>query len=470
MPCVKQPAPLQDTAMGVMVEYFSTLCHKYGGENSLHKLRQAVAFIKQNVGSNMPKKFAVEFYNGFLGTLSLRDHLRLRTAFCHLRIALDIVMDETLIGLKCTSQILNSLRPKEISRVRGFTEIKLQIAAPYSLRKLHLEHVTTFIHKYACTDSNLVVVGQCCPKLNHVDVSSSSEVTDVGLYGLCSCPNLRYLSVACCPAVSLEGLNHFLSKNKSVRELFAWQHTNDTGFDFHDDPEADHYEAVHPSIESFTMTQDFFASIEHYDLNRLVNKFPNLRSVKLYGKFAGDLCILKSLKNLSKIDFVSDEGSTWAELEPLLKCVGSQITTLVVRYGAVDIRQRDVDSMFQLCENLEFLRIECWAESDPVKLVIPSSQKLKDLYCVDLAETEVIDITLEFGQLPQLENLQIHGFPMSTNQIESIILDHINFPNLKRIGIPDFWIRDDVKGLARIAKNKNLNLKLGPFSVFETRR
>lgn len=465
MPRVRQPVPLQDSAMGTLIKNCTIACYRCGIEESLHELHQAVTFIKDNIGSSMPKKLAVEFYNGLLEELSFPGHPRLCPPFCHLRIVVNIITDEKLIGLKCTSKILDSLGPREIRRVRGFTELKLE-TVPYSLRKLHLEYVTTFIHEYACTNSYLVILGQDCPKLNYVDISSSRKVTDVGLHCLCSCPNLRYLSVAKCTTISREGLNYFLSINSSVRELFAWNYSNDAGFDFYSVPEGDIDDSVHPSIRSFAIVSTFNSDISDCHLNSLVTKFPNLSSVKLYGKLYGDLGILQSLPYLSKIDFTPDSDTNWAQFQLLLRSIGSQINDLIVRCGAVYITQKDVDLLHQLCENLKFLVIECSVASDLAKLAIPPFQRLKDLQCIRTSFASRAYVTLGFGKMSELLNLQINGFAMSTDQIRSIILDHTNFPNLQKIGLPDIWIRPDLEGLKKIAKDNNVDLEftIGCFS------
>lgn len=342
--------------MDTLVVFYLRLFRQYSRDDSLVELREVVSFIKNNVRPRMPVKFAAILCNKVLGKFSLPSHMDNVPSKSHIEIVFQVLMDDEITGLECPSEILAALQPDDVVRIRGISKLRLHDPICHGLGELRLEQLTVFEYTDSqCTDSDLAILSQHCPKLKHVDVLNSKLITDVGLCALASCSDLVFLKVSLCPNISLSGLKHFLSINKSIRELFAWSANYDVGFDFSNDPNWDEDPSVYLSITSFTIGRCFLNS----HLLSVVSKFPNLRSVKLYESFEGDMSALKSLSNLSRIDFDASIRSSGGKFESLLEIVGPQIEHSVLGFPDSSILQRAVNSMFQRCQNLESLTLDC---------------------------------------------------------------------------------------------------------------
>lgn len=441
--------------MDAMVTFYLNFCIDCGtDEGSYEKVRRGIPFVRREEGAEgprMPRILLLEFCNRLMKKFSV---FGARYESRAIRNGTQIIMDDTIIGLECPSKVLASLRQEDVDRIRGIGRLLLTNELTHNLESLHLENLTTFVYRRWCTDSDLRVIGETCPRLKHVDVRASAGVSDVGLGALALCPDLQFVSITWCMRVSGRGAKDLLSVNKTVRELFAWTNDCGAGFDFREISNWDKDLSVYPSIESFTVGQGF--SDRH--LRYVVAKFPNLRSIKIRENFDGDFRVLRTLSKLSKIEFPSRIDSTWAAFESLFEFFGPQIRYLQVCWGDVSVAQIRLNSIFRICENLEYLIVYCRSATHAVKLIVPPFKKLKYFKCGGGDKDR--EVTLEFGQMSMLENLQVIAwFALGASQIESIILDHTNFPNLKRIGLTTSQTLSN-SHLNEIAKNNNLDFVL----------
>lgn len=439
--------------MDMLVVLLLRLFRRFSRDDSLVELREFVSFVKSDIRPQMPVKLAAELYNRVLKEFSSPSDVDLFPPRCHVEIVSQVLVDDDIAGLECSSEIFASLQPDDAVRIRGLSKLELYDSIPHNLETLDMEHLTVFVYNYRCIDSDLTVLGQRCPKLRHVDLSKSHRITNAGLCALATCSDLVFLKVSQCPKISLSGLKHFLSMNKSIRELFAWSDNDDAGFDFGKDQNWDEDPSVYPSVTSFTIGKCFSNS----HLMSVVSKFPNLRSVKLYESFKGDISALKSLRNLSIINFVAGSGSSWAGFEALLEIVGTRIEQLIVRCRNISLSQMILYSVFQRCKNLESLRLDSEVGSDQDKLVVPPFERLK--YSKFTLSDDYMT-TLELSQMTMLENLRVFDFAIGESRVISMIVDPISFPNLKEIALSEFWVSTDFDSVEQIAKSNNIDLKL----------
>lgn len=123
MPSRKQPATLQDMAMDILVGFYTQYCQDCSFEYSVDELHQGAVFIRTNIGSQMPRKIAAEFDNRFLKTLSRPPwEPGLIIPSSHLRIVLEVLMDQKVVRLKCSSAILAAFHPEDVHRLRGLIQ------------------------------------------------------------------------------------------------------------------------------------------------------------------------------------------------------------------------------------------------------------------------------------------------------------------------------------------------------------
>lgn len=444
MPEFEQQGSLRNMAMEALVES----CWKNGYEyavqivrewrsnkipTSMDKLRQFVAYIKEDLDPRIPRRLATKFYNQFLGECCWKYERIV------MEILMQVIMDKKMIGLKLPGRILENLNFDELNRIRGVVELELEIPMSH-VAGLHLGDMIKFTHQRRCTDSDLELIGKNCPRLEYLDVSRSNRVTDVGLRALGPCINLNTVVLSRCP-VSPSGINDLLSANKEIKNLSAWSNSLSEdcaeGFDCFSRSDS----TVYPSIESFHITlHESDDNPRDSYLRAIVVKFPNLRSIRILGYLAEDLSVLRSLGKLLKVELYCELGFTWDNFERGLRSVGDKVSRLRLNFSKYrPPMQSQLNAVHEFCSNLECLNIRCQVRDDSEILSIPPFKKLKYLRFVnpDFSEsvsygTTISGLSLALGQLVELEELQLVKVMVNMGTIESLF-DRKKYPNLNSV-------------------------------------
>lgn len=211
----------------------------------------------------------------------------------------NILMDRKIIGLKCSYGLLDFVNPEDTHRILGLKELKLGVfstkAPVHILENFHLQHITSLVYTVNCTDSDLEIIGRNCKKLLDIDVQHSKSVTDVGLRALRGCPDLQYVCVFGC-SVSESGIIELLSKNRRVRRMMLHDYYTNT-LKWFSVPDL----SVYPAIEEIDYAVEL-GSWPNESLRSLSDRFPNLKSLRLYGNsVTEDLHELQRLSRLSNL-------------------------------------------------------------------------------------------------------------------------------------------------------------------------
>lgn len=454
MPQLIQPASLTDTSMNILMKFCATCCHRWSAQGSLEKLRESVAVIKRDISPLIPHNLSARFHDKLLFMFYClrqpRDPHRSRS---HDKAVLEIIMDTKIRGLTFdVTPLLFFLDLRDAHRIQGLEKLDISLfwnPLLNSLASFQLKDLIKFVFRNECTDADLQIIGQNCPKLLTLDVSGSKKVTDVGLHALSDCSNLCIVSVACC-SVSLNGINDLLSVNKKIYMLSGW---DDNGFDCltHEDA------SVYPSIQYFELEYDY---ISNELLRSMVSKFPNLTMTSVSGKLLGDINVLQNLQKLSRLDLAEVSGLTWDNIQSFLRDVGTKMIelSLPIDPGAAIVVQNDLNFIFNHCGNLESLTFAHRGDIEVDKLTVPPFSKLKTLRCYCLRDSHR-PTSLEFGRMLKLESIWITGFYLSTEKLESMILNHSYFPNLKSISISGFRNRNDSQHLRQVVRDNNIKFQ-----------
>lgn len=452
MPVFESPDPLRELAMKVLTDFFVGLCNKCITHRDYDLLRMCVAYIKDDLGPpRIPCLLAADIYSEIL-----ERFLRCRERIVY-EITKELIIDRKIVGLRCSSRFLDILNFNELRRIEGLWELTLHTRL-VDMAGLHLGDIRKLIYNRGkCTDSDLKVIGRDCSKLENLDISFSSKLTDAGLRYLNPCTNLSSLNASYCPAISLSGINDLLSANNKIRKLSAWEGYRHRGFDcFSNSDNA----SVHPSIESFVIAPYISKNLTDDHLQLMVVKFPNLKSLKIIGYRVGDLSVLGALSQLEKLKlYCHSDSRIWYNLQPGLRSIGSTVRRLEFNFsGSLGELQGILNSIFEFCGNVKKLSISYRARYNRGVLLIPPFRKLESLVFHNLVESSYE--VLEFGRMLELEYLRIGGSRMTTETMESFVLAKTEYyPNLRTLvleGSPSS--RCDMKRIEDIVEDNNLDL------------
>ncbi|XP_068994192.1 uncharacterized protein [Neodiprion pinetum] len=224
MPKPKQPSSLKSISFEAMVAHFVDRCDRLSIDGVSRRLRRQISLIKHHLHprllSNLFAEFCSVFLEEFYRVGINRSELR---PDGHNRAVLEVMMDLEIPGLKCGGDILRFLDLRDSHRFRGLRKLDLDgfwDHGPRTLAKFRLQDLAELCYPRNCTDLDLEVVGQRCPKLQVLDVAGSVKVTDRGLRALSSCPDLRVLDLYCC-RVTDDGVNELLSTHRKIEEFNA---------------------------------------------------------------------------------------------------------------------------------------------------------------------------------------------------------------------------------------------------------
>lgn len=453
MPKTKQPVQLQNLALDFLLEYVVNVSNRLGSKDSLGEFRRAISFIKEYIFTRIPWFLIADFCDKFLDQFYEKDC----SDDCK-TIALDLLMDTEIIGLRFKGPMVTYFDMKNANRLKKLKELDLSNFPSHldmSLDNFQLCDLRIFICTQRCTDLHLKVIGRNCPKLEVLKIHWSKEVTDEGIRALNSCSDLRIVDISEC-SVSHDGRNLLLAVHKKIEEFIC---TNE----FHD-----HLDSTLCPAMSRLVLESTNESPTSDHLKSIVKKFPNLIYLEMKEMIAFDLKILKYLDKLEGLSiFFSDSmmyddvESIWEEFKELIKFIGKNFISLEFTCWNHGFfwEQDGINFVFKHCPNLEYLKFDFGGGL----LVIPPFPKLKKLIpniAIEFESIEILDDPkIEFDKLVELETLSLHNFEVNFHIIESIMLDNVKFPKLSVI--QTICMKpEDLTEIERVAKTSNLNFKI----------
>lgn len=452
MPRLKQPPTLLKMATDRLVDFLAKRCNECSVNGSLEELRQVVTFIKSDIGPNVPWQLGADFFERLLDTYFYAfKYPRKERPESHKRAVLECIMDRKIVGLTVSTFAVESMDMEDGPRLRGVSTLLLDKSRRYNLETFHLEDLVTLSHQNHCTDSDLEIIAKACPKLEYLNISRSQQVTDNGIRALNSCPELRVVILSRCRNVTSRGVQDLLSAHQKIKN-------------FRFDRFVDGTWTVYPSITHYDIE---LKTITNSDLCLIAEKFPNLRSLNIYGKLDHDACLssLESLKKLTELVF-EPEGNTvtWDALKPLLRSIGTNITKLdaisltcrATIYSSVT--QADLEFLHKRCPNIRSLSFDYDSEDYGDILVIPPFENLIHFRCHSFLNNPHY-ARLQFGVMSELQTLLIEQAEMTTAIVEAMILDNIKFPRLNHITIRESY-HYDLNRLEETVKINNIDLRL----------
>lgn len=461
MPKLKQPVSLRDAAMDSLVVLCANYCDDHSTKDSLEKICKGVDFMKQEICTQLPPQldaeFCYEFVHKFLWSECEGFIERPKS---HIQAVTEILMGRKFIGFICPERLTLYLDPDHVNRIIGLAELYLSRSATYILANYCLEDLRVLVYQSRCTDSDLEVIGENCRKLVRLDFRDSRNVTDMGLRALSPCSNLRsvlLLGSSC----TTKGIIELLAANTRIRKLLSrYDHPEGGSYHFYSLPNSPMY----PSIESFTIdTRNCHTTVNLNDALQCISvKFPNLKSLSVFvnGDKISDLKLPHSLSLIPELELIVRCFTVRSnEFQNLFNLIGANLKKLSFVRGDGTTRQIDLDCIFKFCPNLEELTFRSGAERYGDKLAIPEFEKLKIF--TSKSGFYTIAAKLEFGKMCALEELQLDGNRIFTlEELKSIILDHVKFPNLKVIRLFHFANPEVFRQLRKIVKVNNLDLEL----------
>lgn len=456
MPKFKQPVSLQELTFDTLVLHVGNYCDKLSEKGLLAELIHCVADMKKLIRNHLSGILFAEFCTRFCHTFYyIGENRGEDRPDSHQRAVLEILMDVENVGLTCEGSIVKFLDPGDAHRLQGlkvldWSELEYSKSVPRGLENYRLQHLTTFISPRICTDHVLEIIGSRCSELKVLKIVGSKDVTDRGLRALNRCSDLRLLNVHYCP-VSDNCINELLNVLKKIEQFNVgdFYTIGEESFDVL----SRSISLVCPSVKCFALKSDPTTDAH---LRSVVALFPNLTDLRFCCPFTGDLCILKDLRSLTKLDFgYSSGGFSIANLKQLLTSVGSQLSHLTLR-SPVYVTQNDLNFIFEVCGNIERLRFSYKPCRPMDKLVIPPFRRLKYLECLASVWGNNFRASLEFCEMLELEVLYVQRFDAIFEMTETIMLDNVKFPNLKNVRT--FYNTSDVTDrIAQIAENNNLD-------------
>ncbi|XP_046436357.1 uncharacterized protein LOC124188067 [Neodiprion fabricii] len=470
MPKRKEPALLQDLAFDSMVSHCVDYCQKTSCHLDSKKLRKCIAKIKSQLFPLLPpnlslvEDFCIKFFEVFKLTCWERSAMHRES---YIAKALEIMMDVKIPNLRCSHAYLNYLDCNDFHRFRGLESLEIETFPSYDvsgiLEYFCLENLRELYLPQQCNNNDLAIIGSCCPLLQVLDVSNSPDVDDYGLQALQPCSDLRVLDF-CFWRVSNVGVNDLLSAHPKLEELNARKTVRlrmCVGLDF--DLLSRPLTMVCPSMKRYCVR---FKPVTNEILHALITLFPNLTYLRIFGQVEGDLRLLQKLKMLNALDFsggVSHPSTN--NLRELLTIIGANISSLDMKNlycVGVFLTQDDMNFLYESCKNVEYLTFVYERSSCGDKLVVPPFPKLKEL---DVEAKRFNNnrfpshAEIEFGVLNQLETLRFENFGPIAKITESIMFDHVRFPNLKKV-LCEEADEEGMRKINKIAKDNNLDFTM----------
>ncbi|XP_046627172.1 uncharacterized protein LOC124308473 isoform X1 [Neodiprion virginianus] len=472
MPKLKQPEPLKELVFDFIVTHCASYCHQLSVKGDLEKLRQSITEIKLEVFSWLPPilgqhaEFCEKFFETFLGFGYdlLKSSGRVRP-LAHNRAAVEIMMDVEIRGLRCSDLHLEYLDSPDYCRFQNIDALKMH-NPPYEfvnhnvLRCFRLENLTQLWMISWCGDRELEIIGRRCRKLQLLNIMNSVNVSEEGLRALRPCTDLRVIDFrGCASKLTNNAVNRLLSDLKKLEEFNVIEDEYFPGRDEIKtyDPCSRRQTLVCPSMKRYC----FRGSVQNSDLDAVVTLFPHLTHLQFCCEILGDLRKLQNLQSLKELSFWGSY-SVIRHLGPLLKIIGENISVIKLNLPTTvvgHLSQLDVNFVHEYCKNIQEFVFAFRPRMHMDELLIRSFMKLKKL-AIEHCYMRIA--TIEFQEMPELEDLTLVDFEPIVDIISSIMLDNTRFGKLKTFYSPTLDSTDHQRlhDLNQIAKERNLDFSI----------
>lgn len=470
MPKLKQVVSLETMAQDVFIESIAQCCNRLSDIYCLEVFRQCVTVMGYEVLSRLPGKLLTNFANRFFEIFYSEKLTGL-----HYIAAFEIIMNTDIDGLRLKGRNLRYLRTLE-NRCRFQKLEELDLRSVISrmeeplctfIQEYQLKDLTTFIYPKFCTDSDLKIIGQQCPKLKVIKVFDSEYVTDDGLRFLSPCSCLQDVQFRRCSGLSHRGSNYMLSVHPNLKVFCYVRDWDHRGLYRHvidrtDAPSGLDLSVQVPSLESLIIETSCMNNRPALNLERIVKKFPNLTNLKINCKAIINQYMLKNLKKLTalKINITGGMSSRklgimWMQIEEILRRIGSNITTLKLYAHHLEFvcKQEHLNLIYNCCPNLECLGFD---HKDGI-LIVPKFERLKVLSPHAEPYIHEMNYSLKLTDMSSLETLKLPHGNINSQSIRSIVSD--KFPNLSMLRTTGRL--DSIKRKVEcIAKDRNLDIQV----------
>ncbi|XP_046600767.1 uncharacterized protein LOC124295296 [Neodiprion lecontei] len=475
MPKLKQPTSLQELVFDFIVNHCANYCHQLSLKGDLEKLRQTITEIKTELFPWLPPILGQpsEFCENFFEIFLLRGYDTLKSSnicrpIAHNRAAAEIMMDVEIPGLICSDLHLEYLDIRDYRRFKILDALKMYDFPVFqALDYFPLENLTELWMINWCTNHELEIVGSRCRKLKILNISYSRNVTDDGLRALRPCADLRVIHFRCSVSkVTNDAINELLSTHTKLEEFNTISVKYLPGRDEIRiyDPCSRRQTLVCPSVKRYCIRGAVWSS----DLNAIVTLFPNLTNLQFCCRSLIDLRVLQNLKNLKVLCFLGIH-SVIIYIEQLLTVIGENISVIEIKMSSTAVghlTQNDVNFVHKFCKNIQEFVFSYRPTIRMDKLLMPSFMKLKKL---SIERCFMLTATIEFQEMPELEDLTLVNFEPIVDIISSIMLDNIRFGKLKMFHsmILEGKEHQRLNGLNQIAKEMNIDFSVVFFGDFE---
>lgn len=465
MPKLREVNSLHAIVFDVFLESVLQCLKRLSDTGDRDLFRSGVIAIREKI-SFLPGYLLSEFAARFLEEFSLNRYDRL-----NYQTGLEMIMDIEIVGLRLGGRNSKYLMLREGHRFPRIKELDLTTTADrllgissLDLSIYNLNDLTTFVYPDWCRDSDLNIIGEQCPNLEVLRVTNSRHVTDEGLLSLNRCSNLREVDLRRCINLTHRGINHVLIVHEKLEEFRYGS------YDCSEAPDSrrniDASSGLDVSIKVLTLKHLDIESLRMgggapLNLRAVVEKFPNLISLKIYCGNVVNLHALKCLDKLTglEIHFVDglcreEHQQMWVHLEDIFTSIGTNITHLTLAaldYG-FGCQQEQLNMMFNRCPNLEHLQFDY---KGGISLV-PEFAHLKVLTPRVMQGQR----NFELGKMASLEVLTLPDCETNLQIIESIMLDNERFPKLSVLRLTLWTVTDIQREVERIARANNLDFRV----------
>lgn len=242
-----------------------------------------------------------------------------------------------------------------------------------SMKNLH-----TLCLCFDCTDLIVQILGDNCPKLQNLDITSSRSVTERSVPSLLKCKDLKELQL-CRTSMSIAGYAQLLIGLPKLQDLGRCDEFGSI---------LKYIYNLNPSAGPFEIRKFQSRDITTEHLKLLVYMCPNLYHVSIFhDEQIWNITLLTVLQNLTELKLLSCDFYT-DNVKQLLEIKGSKITSLHLEH----VEEIDLNALMyisQFCpklKNLVLYNCDFLAHTslfaNPDRLRVKPFQQLERIFCV----------------------------------------------------------------------------------------
>ncbi|XP_022920566.1 uncharacterized protein [Onthophagus taurus] len=336
---------------------------------------------------------------------------------------------------------------------------------------------------FDCTDGVIQIIGENCPNLQCLDVTSSGSVTDRCVSSLLKCTELRELQLYR-TSITVGGFAEILINLTKLQDIGRYDEIGNVIRYIYTN-----YPKCRPLGLKKFQTRDLITE----NLRLLVELFPKIESISLFhDEQFSDLTVLTALDNLKDLKLLSCNFYT-DYLKQLMEIKGQNLTSLHLEH----VEEIDLDAIFALskfCPQLKSLVLyncdflDQLVPSNSINIIRPFKHLERLFWVVDCARIHLevllmnavnikyvhlgsstgithnsIVKIISAGSFKKLEELRIlYSVDMNLKTV-NLLLE--NCPNLKVLSELESWQGlsfDELKTLRSNIASSNFNLDIRP--------